>query len=208
MKKIPTLFVRPYLAEGNHTVAPIVTPGLEWVLAGEGVATLKWDGTAVYYDGTSWYKRYDAKKGKKPPEGSIPCQEAPDPSTSHWPHWAPISWNDNSDTYIKEAIKNSSYDGLEPYYNVYHYGFEPYYGVGTYEAIGPKIQGNPYALQSHILRKHGALQIPDFPRDFDGMREYLKHHYMEGVVFWKDGEPQCKIKRTDFGFDWPVKEDK
>lgn len=27
---------------------------------------------------------------------------------------------------------------------------------------------------------------------------------LEGIVFWKDGQPQCKIKRTDFGFSWPV----
>ena len=25
-----------------------------------------------------------------------------------------------------------------------------------------------------------------------------------GIVFWKDGEPRCKIKRSDFGFKWPV----
>lgn len=193
MKKIPTLFVRPYLAEGDHTVAPFVTPGLEWVIEGEGVATLKWDGTAVYYDGTSWYKRYDAKKGKVPPEGSIPCQEAPDPVTGHWPHWAPIIWCDNSDKHIKQAIQNSSC-----------YELEPYDGVGTYEAIGPKIQGNPYNIHSHILRKHGECEIPYFPRNYEGMKEYLEHHCMEGVVFWKDGEPKCKIKRTDFGFDWPI----
>lgn len=200
MKKIPTLFVRTYLAEGNHTVAPTVTPGLEWVLEGEGVATLKWDGTAVYYDGKKWYKRYDAKKGKKPPEGAIPCQEAPDPVTGHWPHWTPVDRTKKEDQYIVEAIDN--YVKEEWFVN----GDS---GIGSYEAIGPKIQANPYTLKSHILRKHGALQIPDFPRDFDGMREYLKkHHYMEGVVFWKDGEPKCKIKRTDFGFDWPIKEDK
>ena len=27
----------------------------------------------------------------------------------------------------------------------------------------------------------------------------------EGLVFWKDGEPQCKIKRSDFEFEWPIK---
>lgn len=30
---------------------------------------------------------------------------------------------------------------------------------------------------------------------------------IEGIVFWKDGEPLCKIKRTDFGFEWPVKDE-
>lgn len=30
-------------------------------------------------------------------------------------------------------------------------------------------------------------------------------HEIEGIVFWKDGEPRCKIKRSDFGFEWPAK---
>ena len=41
MKKIPTLFERTY---ENHRVVGIsdkVCPGMEWVLAGEGVATVK-----------------------------------------------------------------------------------------------------------------------------------------------------------------------
>ena len=25
---------------------------------------------------------------------------------------------------------------------------------------------------------------------------------IKGIVFWKDGQPQCKIKRSDFGFPW------
>ena len=37
-----------------------------------------------------------------------------------------------------------------------------------------------------------------YPPDLD----YLKEHYIEGIVFWKDGEPGCKIKRSDFGFEW------
>ena len=43
MKKIPTLFERTY---ENHRVVGIsdkVCPGMEWVLAGEGVATVKID---------------------------------------------------------------------------------------------------------------------------------------------------------------------
>ena len=41
-------------------------------------------------------------------------------------------------------------------------------------------------------------------RTFEGIRDYLKNNHVEGLVFWKDGEPQVKIKRKDFGFDWPV----
>ena len=37
------------------------------------------------------------------------------------------------------------------------------------------------------------------------MFEAICTHDIEGIVFWKDGAPQCKIKRTDFGFEWPIK---
>ena len=41
------------------------------------------------------------------------------------------------------------------------------------------------------------------PRTFEGIRGWLKEHDdCEGIVFWKDGEPKCKIKRSDFGFEW------
>ena len=36
----------------------------------------------------------------------------------------------------------------------------------------------------------------------DAIKDYLQEHYIEGIVFWKDGEPRCKIKRGDFGFKW------
>ena len=46
--------------------------------------------------------------------------------------------------------------------------------------------------------------IRDCPRTFEGLRDYLREHEIEGIVFWKDGEPRCKIKRSDFGFKWPL----
>lgn len=41
MKKIPTVFVRD--PDDRKHVLPQVTPGCEWVLAGEGRATRKFD---------------------------------------------------------------------------------------------------------------------------------------------------------------------
>lgn len=45
MKKIPTLFVRKFDEHHNKTITREVTAGMEWVLAGEGVATIKIDGS-------------------------------------------------------------------------------------------------------------------------------------------------------------------
>ena len=68
-----------------------------------------------------------------------------------------------------------------------------------------KVKSNPYALTHDCLEKHGKRIVKDAPRTFEGLREYLRTHNIEGLVFWKDGEPQCKIKRSDFGFKWPDK---
>lgn len=72
---------------------------------------------------------------------------------------------------------------------------------GTYEAIGKHFRDNPYHLNCDTLIKHGE-DIIEVERSFDGIKKYLKEHDMEGIVFWKDGEPKCKIKRSDFGFPW------
>jgi len=39
-------------------------------------------------------------------------------------------------------------------------------------------------------------------RTFDAVKHWLETHYVEGIVFWLDGEPICKIKRSDFGMKW------
>ena len=35
----------------------------------------------------------------------------------------------------------------------------------------------------------------------------LTENAIEGIVFWLDGAPVCKIKRTDFGLPWPIRSD-
>ena len=44
MQKITSLFQRDWEGDSSR-VLDIVSPGAEWVIEGEGVATRKWDGT-------------------------------------------------------------------------------------------------------------------------------------------------------------------
>ena len=185
MKKIPVLFVRNFLSKHEFELTEKVEPGMEWVLNGEGIATVKIDGTATAIIDGVFYKRYDAKAGKKPPEGAIPCCD-PDPVTGHWPHWVKVDSQSASDKWLCEAYKNADGDHLED---------------GTYEAIGLHFQGNPYQMGYDIIEKHGARVI-EVERSFEGIKKYLSENYIEGIVFWKDGEPQCKIRRKDYGFPW------
>lgn len=65
MRKIPTLFKRDL--DDMRKVLPEVTPGCEWVLAGEGTATRKYDGTCCMFDGERWWARREVKPGKQAP---------------------------------------------------------------------------------------------------------------------------------------------
>ena len=190
MKKMPTLFKREYKSTGGVLrVLREVTPGCEWVMEGEGVATEKVDGSCCALISGRFYKRYDAKRGRAAPRGGIPCQEAPDPITGHWPFWVPVNALLPEDKWFSAAINNA------------HWVRED----GTYEAVGPHFQGNPYGLDMDYLERHGRIKLADCPRDYDGIREYLRTHEIEGVVFHRGNGDMCKIKRSDFGFKWPVK---
>lgn len=189
MKKIPTLFERVFENHKKVGIKPNVTEGMEWVLNGEGFATVKVDGSCCAIINGEFYKRYDAKKDKKAPEGAIPCCE-PDPITGHHPHWVKCDRNNPSDKWFWAAYDyRKSVMGEIGMYN------------GTYEAIGVHFQGNPYNLTNDCIVEHGKTLV-FVTRTFDGIKKFLEDNYIEGIVFWKDGEPKCKIKRSDFGFEW------
>lgn len=185
MKKIPTLFVRKF---ENHKVVGItdeITPGCEEAFK-NGIATIKYDGACCAIFNKEFYKRYDAKKGKKPPVGAIPCCD-PDPITGHHPHWVKMERDNPADKWFWAALDNTelfAFDGR------------------TYEAVGPHFQGNPYNLSRDILITHDATDI-FVDRDFESIKRYLTKNHIEGLVFWLDKKPVCKIKRSDFGFKWP-----
>lgn len=185
MKKIPTLFTRVFENRRIVAITQVITPGCEEAFL-NGRATIKFDGSCCAVIDGEFYKRYDAKKGKKAPEGAIPCCE-PDPVTGHHPHWVKVDHSNPSDKWFIEAYKNT--------------GYEPAHG--TYEAVGPHFNGNPSGYREDFLIPHGSVEVL-VKRDFDSIMEWLKTNDEEGLVFWLDGEPVCKIKRTDFGFDWPV----
>lgn len=187
MKKIPTLFEREFQGHKIVGITEKVASGMEWVLEGKGIATEKIDGACCAIIDGEFYKRYDAKRGKKAPEGAIPCCD-PDPVTGHHPHWVKVDPNNPSDKWFLAAHDNTAF-------NVH--------SDGTYEAIGPHFNGNPYNLAYDSLVRHGIIEI-DVGRSFSEIREYLRGNVLEGIVFWLDGEPKCKIKRSDFGFLWPV----
>lgn len=79
---------------------------------------------------------------------------------------------------------------------------------GIYEAVGPKIQGNPekYALHRlvRVVPLCDSLSLGEVPRSFEGLRQYFQYHAIEGIVFHHPDGRLAKIKRRDFGLSWPV----
>lgn len=147
MKKIPTLFIRTFEGHSVKNTTDQVTPGFEWVLQGEGVATVKIDGSCCAVIDGARYKRFDAKNGKKPPKGAIPCCD-PDPVTGHWPHWMLCDAQNPSDRWFFEAYKDATSGGfliLED---------------ATYEAICPHFQGNPYGLYFSYIASFISISHP------------------------------------------------
>lgn len=183
MKKIPGIFPRNVRKGGNYNTAT-VSPGVDWVFRGEGIATQKFDGTACAIIGGALYKRYDYKKSsQKLPTGAIPCQESADTKTGHWPHWIPVNHGSPEDWIHTEAW-NLNGDTLED---------------GTYELCGPKVNGNPENLEDHRLIKHGSVVLTDVPLKLEQLRKYLKNADIEGIVFHHPDGRMAKITKVGFG---------
>lgn len=179
MRKIPSLFIRDFTLPCPATHE--ITPGCEWVTQGEGVPTRKWDGTCCLIEGGKFYKRYDAKRGKIPPAGFIPAQD-PDCNTGHWPGWVLVG-DGPEDRWHREAIER-----------------DPGLLDGTYELIGPKVQGNPEGVDGeHRLVRHDQDGFDGICRSYDEVFDYLKTSDIEGIVWHHPDGRMVKVKKSDFG---------
>ena len=71
--------------------------------------------------------------------------------------------------------------------------------AGTYELIGPKVNGDPEHYGIHALILHAfAERLGDAPRDFDGLAAWLHAHPYEGIVWHHPDGRMAKIKKRDF----------
>lgn len=184
MKKIISLFQRNY--GGDRLVRDEIVPGAEWVVAGEGVATRKWDGTCCMVRDGKLFKRYDAKKGKTPPPNFEPAQDY-DEVTGHMPGWIPVG------------------DGPEDRWHREAFGTGEVFWNDTFELCGPKINGNPEGFDHHVLVPHGEARIDDTIADGPGrtfltIRAYLATAGIEGIVWHHPDGRMVKIKAKDFGW--------
>lgn len=183
VKKIPTMFERDWAGDRSRVVDKI-HPGCEWVAAGEGNATWKLDGTCCLIRDGKLYKRQEIKGGQTPPPD---FEEADfDEETGKRVGWRPVG-EGPEDRWHREA-----FDAMVVVID------------GTYELVGPKVQGNPEKFSSHELVPHTYERLGvtwDAPRTFDGLKNWLAAHDVEGLVFHHPDGRMAKIKKRDFGLN-------
>ena len=181
MKKIPTLFVRDL--DNPRLVTRVVTEGCEWVFDGVGEATRKMDGECCMFRGGDLFKRRELKKAIGQ-QAALPFGfEQVDETDTKLIGWVPVVSSDPADKWFMEALHNQG-----PRVD------------GTYELLGPKVQGNPEAWATHEFYRHGSRVLHPDDVDFDGLKHYFEFNNIEGIVFHaSNGRMMSKIKARDFG---------
>ena len=178
MKKIPTALVRN--PDDRAHVLMEINADCEWVFAGEGRATRKWDGTCTMLDEDGkWWARREVKPGKNPPPNYV--LEDFDDITGKSQGWEPI----DQSSFIK-AFRSVNDMPTEP---------------GTYELIGPKINGNPEQRDEHALVRHGTTFVmgirgADIPTVVATVQDLGKAG-IEGIVWHHPDGRMAKLKGLD-----------
>lgn len=174
MQKIPTLFVRD--ENDRRHVTNDVTPGCEWVLAGEGWATRKFDGTCVRVNGSDLEVRREVKAGGEVPWGFIATEH--DETTGKTVGWEPADqsgfWK-----FFQEALGSSLWPN------------------GTYELCGPKINRNPEGFTEHRLIPHGQETISIDVSSVEAIKRDVAALPHEGIVWHHPDGRMAKLKARD-----------
>jgi len=182
MNKIPTIFVRD-MSKQPALVTPEWVRGCEWVRDGEGVATQKYDGTSCLVRAGKLYKRRELRQGDKVPADFESA--GTDENTGKTVGWVPVG------------------EGPEDCYHREAFVMQAELPDGTYELVGPKVQGNKDHYGHHCLVSHErAAQYLDVPRNFEDLKGWLAIHNIEGLVWHHPDGRMAKIKRRDFGLKW------
>lgn len=180
MKKIPTLFVRDMSNRGQITREHHAE--VYWAVAGEGVATRKYDGTAALVSDGRLFKRHSVKPGKDTPPDFWLAEF--DPATGIGVGWVPVTVDLKENKRFLECLDDQPLSSLRD---------------GTYELVGPKVNGNPEDIGAHELVFHGdAEQYTDVPTGFDELREWLTGRDIEGLVWHHPDGRMAKIKLKDY----------
>ena len=185
MSNLPRLFVREYDEQGNLIrLTDKVTPGMEWVLAGEGVATANHGGTTfMLIDGFLFLEGY-VKKGEKAPQYAVMDGTEYNPKTGEGTYWVEVNKATTDNQWLIDTIYRT---------------FGPNVPDGYFSCIGPNCASNPFGTFHDAIGFAYGRKPVAVERTFDGIKRFLQTYVWPGLVFWKNGRPMCEINRSDFG---------
>ena len=195
-----------------------VNPEAAWVLASEGIATRKRDGTACLLRDGVISRRYAMKPGRTVDSRWIAAQDpqflcdvcrwSGDVSIDQAQDFGSPKWNDIPCPGCGAPTRFNHWPGWLPCdpsraEDRWHYAAALPIEDGTYELCGPKVNGNPERLERHAYFRHGAEVLANVPRHFGGIRDYLDATPIEGIVWHHPDGRYAKIKARDLGIRWP-----
>ena len=129
-----------------------------------------------------WWARRVVKPGKATPANFVPVET--DDVTGKTVGWEPIEQSPFAKFHAEALGDGPGIQGWQP---------------GTYELIGPKINGNPERHRVHVLVRHGAAYFsqvrPPRPVQLIAQCRWLG---WEGIVWHHPDGRMAKLKVSDY----------
>jgi hypothetical protein len=172
--------------------------------------TVKVDGSCVRIIDGTLYKRRDIRRGKTPPSNAVF-----EPEVSGDVCWLPLSMD------MEDACFRSTLASENTFWSLNEHGdpIQMRMEDGTYEIIGPKIQGNPYDIPvldcdlmvqrkgnlksiifpRHYLIQHGSIVVHGLSSteemNYASLKDFILRNGIEGLVFHFPSGKLFKINR-------------
>jgi hypothetical protein len=194
MKKMTTLYKQQFTKLPDNKgrifsgLSKETNPENDWVFTDPTVvAYRKLDGASAAIINGNIYSRYMSRQRKNTaaqvPLNGIPAQLNIDEATQTHPYWVPAEAKGTGKHHYNAFIN------------------QPGLPDGTYELIGPSINGNPDDVVINTLMSHNAdsllVKLPEvITREI--LKQLIISQPWEGLVFRNSNDDMCKLRRVDF----------
>jgi len=147
------------------------------------------------FDGAKWWARREVKAGKTAPPNYV--EDNTDPVTGKTQGWEPIEQSAFAKFHAEVLNRQTEWvsSGEEPH--------QPF-PIGTYELVGPKVNGNPEREDQHVLINHDYAEIAHDAINastIDRIKEivalYSELNGWEGIVWHHPDGRMAKLKARD-----------
>ena len=189
---IPVVF---HLDDKGHAYNTFAN-GMNWVVNGDGIATILYDGRPAFIEAQRVFRRFDLKKGDPQPSGFKLFMV----SAAEHSRYLDGSY-DVKRGWLRVLFGSEPMEQDIPYLEAHAAWTKGQTGMndGLYECIETP---DGFRFVSHT----GDESILDgVKRTFEGMFDFLRECKppIKGIVFHHPDGRMAKIRRKDFGLKWP-----